>query len=946
MQPTIAQMKQALAKGGQPDASNPKRIKIDAKGPGGVRGIVVPRHMLHGTQHAEGMDKINEARAAVYGSENRPPMTLGQMGSTHKKTLEEHFAKPLDEQVSAEQDALNRLRTAKHIGKTANTLDKSEKLDTVRHEHDAQGRTYEGFASKGIAGHALYTSGHGDKTERHVLNTCAGQTTGCGGGTDKNGVVDTSKGTCFAPNAESQYVNAAVRRACHAQAKHDPAMTKDWIIAHTGSMREAADKADKRNTRLLFRPNVVDETDVSSRHVIRGLNKQRAAENKPPITANSYGKTNELHDPENGYYVTYSNVGPKTKQGSSIAENIARDKQRVRSTILAVNGKGEDTVNDDGHKTPPKGSYMVTDVKRDSPMAKKMEKTITHAKYWSTGRPVDELTEQEKAEGPMGHFGPNGKPTTPEKAHYGHTTLNDKRYDYQKQHILHPRLVQVGQNEDGTPHMIPTDSRFKDEDFLPKDRFKSKNGKTVGHLLMTTPTTSTSTVQHQSAFTHHVNEGHIKHAQNNNGEYEIDPPHAQEASAGKEYAPPQPIKFMAEGGAVHGSGKGVLHAAHRASQFDEYMGHPEQSFAAQFQLAHRHDPEEKLEFEYPKRAAKRTHTMSKGGSAAPTMDEMRAHLVLHKADGGAIDIKEIGAEEAPNMAVKEFMSPGIDKISLPVGGVDFQPQMPGKQMMPGQPPQQPGGLPGAPQGATPPGAPPMGATPPGAPPMGAMPPGMPGAPPAPPKGPQSNILAMTPQGQAMQAMRPNPMAMPRPPALPMKGMAKGGSTTPSVQEMRKAIAGAATSAGMKAPVVANRELTTMQDTYDSLGDRINKGAADMQDMIESTPYKYEPGQHVFTPHSAKHNLPPFKIIRRILVGNNPMRENHPKLGPGMGKFIKDPATGKTMRTPYEPGYHVTRTRNDGDHAGVEEMHLPESAFLGHLKAGGSTHDIHLEERKL
>jgi hypothetical protein len=930
-------MKQALAKGGQPDAPNPKRIKIDAKGPGGVRGIVVPRHMLHGTQHAEGMDKINDARAAVYGAENRPPMTLGQMGSTHKRTLDEHFAKPLDEQVGAEQDALNRLRMAKHIGKTANTLDKSEKLDTVRHEHDAQGRTYEGFASKGIAGHALYTSGHADKTERHVLNTCAGQTTGCGGGTDKNGVVDTSKGTCFAPNAESQYVNAAVRRACHAQAKHDPAMTKDWIVAHTGSMREAADKADKRNTRLLFRPNVVDETDVSSRHVIRGLNKQRAAENKPPITANSYGKTNELHDPENGYYVTYSNVGPKTKHGSSIDENIARDKQRVRSTILAVNGKGEDTVNDDGHKTPPKGSYMVTDVKRDSPMAKKMEKTITHAKYWSTGRPVSELTEQEKAEGPMGHFGPNGKPTTPDAAHYGHATLNDKRYDYQKQHILHPRLVQVGHNEDGTPHMIPTDSRFKDEDFLPKDRFKSKNGKTVGHLLMTTPTTSTSTVQHQSAFTHHVNEGHIKHAQDNKGEYEIDPPHAQEASAGKEYAPPQPIKFMAEGGAVHASGNGVLHPHHRASQFDEYMGHPEQSFAAQFQLAHRHDPEEKSEWEYPKRAAKRTRTMAKGGSAAPTMDEMLAHLILHKAEGGSIDIKDIGAEEAPNMAIKEYMSPGLDKISLPIGGVDFQPLMPGKQMMP-QPPGQPG-QPGQPPGAPQPGMPPQGGLPPGAPPMGARPLGMQ---PPPPRGPQSNILAMTPQGQAMQAMRPNPMAMPRPPALPMKSMATGGSTTPSVQEMRKAIAGAATSAGMKAPVVANRELTTLQDTYDSLGDRINKGAREMEDMIKSMPFKYKPGQHVFTSHSARKNLPPFQIVRKALHGNTPMREDHPKLGPGMGKPIKDPATGKTMRTPYVPGYDVKREVNGN----TEQYRIPESAILDKLKAGGSTHDIHMTERKL
>jgi hypothetical protein len=57
--------------------------------------------------------------------------------------------------------------------------------------------------------------------------------------------------------------------------------------------------------------------------------------------------------------------------------------------------------------------------------------------------------------------------------------------------------------------------------------------------------------------------------------------------------------------------------------------------------------------------------------------------------------------------------------------------------------------------------------------MGARPLGMQ---PPPPRGPQSNILAMTPQGQAMQAMRPNPMAMPRPPALPMKSMKRGGST--------------------------------------------------------------------------------------------------------------------------------------------------------------------------
>jgi hypothetical protein len=335
------------------------------------------------------------------------------------------------------------------------------------------------------------------------------------------------------------------------------------------------------------------------------------------------------------------------------------------------------------------------------------------------------------------------------------------------------------------------------------------------------------------------------------------------------------------------------------------------------------------------------HGHAEGGSIEPSLDEMRAHLILHKAEGGPIDIKDIGAEEAPNMAVKEYMSPGIDKISLPIGGVDFQPQMPGKQMMP-QPPGQPGQPPGAPPA---PGMPPQGAMPPGAPPMGAMPPGMPGAPPAPPKGPQSNILAMTPQGQAMQAMRPNAMAMPRPPALPMgrppmARMATGGSTTPSVQEMRRAIAGAATSAGMKAPVVANKSLTDVGDFRQSLGDRVRERATNMQDTIESMPYKYDVGHHVFTEDSARKNWPPMKILAKRLSGNKPIKENPKDL---FSKTVKDPTTGKAKRTPYEPGYHVRLEHSPEEWS---EFTIPESAILGHLKAGGSTHDIHLEERKL
>ena len=576
-----------MAKGGEVKKQD-TRVQINAEGPGGVKGIVVPRHMLEGNPKSgvEGMNELNKARAKVYGSENREPLTLNKMAQIHKKVLEEHFAKPIEEQTKAEVEALQRLRAAKHIGKTANTLDESEKLDTVRHETDEEGRTHVGYAAKGVAGHALYTSGADKNMKRHILNTCPGQTTGCGGGTDEKGIVDTKRGTCFAPNAESQYPAAAVRRAAHAQAKHDPAMTSDWILAHTGSLRHAANVADKKNQRTLFRPNVVDETDVSSRHVLRHLNEQRKQQDKPPIIANSYGKTNELHDPENGYYVTHSNVGPKVKHGREISENIGRDRARVRNTIMAADNRGDFT-NEQGNKTPPKGSYMVTDVKRGSPLSKEMEKHITHAKYWTTGREERELSEDEKAEGPEAHFDGNGKPTTPEKAHYGHTTVNGRRYDYQKQHILHPRLVEVGKNKDGTPHMIPTDSRFKDTEFLPKNRFKTKNGKEAGHILMTTPTESTSNLGHHTPFTHSVSPKDIEHAKTNKGEYEIDSPMEQEKARGKEYVAPQPIKIVKKA-----MGGGVSQGRHHGYSDDDYHAFPERNVAAQRHLALRRGDDE------------------------------------------------------------------------------------------------------------------------------------------------------------------------------------------------------------------------------------------------------------------------------------------------------------------------------------------------------------------
>jgi hypothetical protein len=359
-------------------------------------------------------------------------------------------------------------------------------------------------------------------------------------------------------------------------------------------MRNAANRADKQNKRMLYRPNVVDETDVSSRHAIRHLNDQRKAEDKPAIIANSYGKTNELHDPENGYYVTHSNVGPKVKKGQEIEENIGRDKARVRNTIMAADNKG-DFKNEQGNKTPPRGSYMVTDVKRGSSMAKNMEKAITHAKYWSTGRHESELNREEKEEGPEGHYNGTGRKTTEDKAHYGHTTHEGLRYDYQRQHILHPRLVNVPERKknkatgkmESVEHMIPTDSRFKDEEFLPKNRYKTKNGKDAGHILMTTPTESTSNIGHQTSFTHHVGDKHVEHAQKNNGEYEIDKPEDQAKAKGKEYAAPQAIKFYAEGGAVGGRHPGLSD--------DDFHAFPEQNIMAQRHLAKRGHDYEKSE---------------------------------------------------------------------------------------------------------------------------------------------------------------------------------------------------------------------------------------------------------------------------------------------------------------------------------------------------------------
>ena len=104
---------------------------------------------------------------------------------------------------------------------------------------------------------------------------------------------------------------------------------------------------------------------------------------------------------------------------------------------------------------------------------------------------------------------------------------------------------------------------------------------------------------------------------------------------------------------------------------------------------------------------------------------------VRMADGGQVDIQNIGVEEAPDMDVKQYFMPRpMTSNVFPVGGIQQAP------MQPQQQPQVPQGQQGMPQGQAP-----------------FQPPQ------APPRQPPSNILQMTPQGQAMSAMTPpKPMA--------------------------------------------------------------------------------------------------------------------------------------------------------------------------------------------
>ena len=159
----------------------------------------------------------------------------------------------------------------------------------------------------------------------------------------------------------------------------------------------------------------------------------------------------------------------------------------------------------------------------------------------------------------------------------------------------------------------------------------------------------------------------------------------------------------------------------------------------------------------------------------------------------------------------------------------------------------------------------------------------------------------------------------------VRGVTKGFKRLFSDQEeASQAIGKAAKSAGMKAPVTANKPLTNIQDFYTSFGDAVRDRAMKAQNQMDSWDYKYSPGQYVFTEHGAKNNLPPLKIMEKSRHGWNTVREDPNNL---LSKRVIDPETGKAMRTPYEPGYRVRRENGED----WSEFIIPESIIKGDVE---------------
>jgi len=521
----------------EPNKENDKRV--DVRGPSntsGVTGVEVPKHMLEGKDGLlEFHKKTQEEFKNSDGTEPRHlPMSDGALQKSHKQLAEEHAAKPKSEQIKIEKDARERL---KKLG-VSSVLSDSEKTDTMLGmKHPKTGKPIvDAPTVKNVAGHAVYPVG---KDEHHIINTCRGQTEGCGGSVDASGKINTRTGTCFAPNAEAQYKGAATKRAKLTYASHHPMLHKDVFHATVGELRDKADKADKaknsdgtKGGHVVVRPDTVAENDNNrTAHAVALLNNHRGDESakdkkdRHEILINRYSKTGQEGS-------AHSNTGPKVKNGATIGENVRRDSSRIRNTVTAKDSNGEDFKKAAGGKEDPRHQYMVNDLQRGSDDEKKVDAHLHTVKYWSNPVKEEHHTDDEKSK-VEGHYDAKGKATTEDKAHTGFTKRNGRVYRYTNHHVIPKRYAEGS----------PADDRLFDSHHLEAKHggreggLYSSGGKRHGGVIMTSPTSSTSNAKRLHAeFTHPVSKQLDKITKT--GVYDVDHPDEQEAARGKEYRPP------------------------------------------------------------------------------------------------------------------------------------------------------------------------------------------------------------------------------------------------------------------------------------------------------------------------------------------------------------------------------------------------------------------------
>jgi hypothetical protein len=496
----------------------------------GVKGVVLPKHMLYGTKdkdaHVNAKGNAKKASKGVKGMLDHykdQVKKYGQFGNpvTHaedsrrtKKFYEEHSKKPEEEQDKLEKEASGRVGR-----KIMQGSPKAETVDGILNKNDVP---YHGVSGpKQVSGHAVMLSGHPDHPTIHVKNMCHGQDTGCGSKPDKDGNIDVSKGLCFGTCQPKQYPAAAVSRGLNAdfhstnEGKHQH--HEDLKLAYLHELKKSHKAVTKKGAALSLRADTSSEGDTVSEHAVRtfnkGLEKKRAASSDGGKTHNGkhigenidlvrYSATGKMNDPKNNIHTTHSDKGGavvKDVKGDGTwkknPEGKRKEKFNIQMHSTGTNSSGEAHKNNEGEITPTHHAYLVVgNVDRHTEKEDKMREAIhTHRNHTSpinlsdehnTSKPQEDRHDAAQArvetegmkEGEWKHFDGEGKETSEDKGHYGYSKVGGKIRRYQNHNVIPMRV----DHDEKTGKVTPTDDRQNDTRELEKklktegkERYKS-----------------------------------------------------------------------------------------------------------------------------------------------------------------------------------------------------------------------------------------------------------------------------------------------------------------------------------------------------------------------------------------------------------------------------------------------------------------------------------------